>query len=68
MIHRLSNTPTHATPIHQRVTPLGKIVISKNLIPSRHPNEKTNPMRSFGSPNTLPRKNNRRIIPERVIE
>ena len=68
MIHHLSSTTTHATPIHQGVTPLGKIVMSKNLIPSCHSNKETNPTRSFGAPNTLPRKNNRRRILKIVIE
>jgi hypothetical protein len=68
MIHCLSITTAHATPTHQRVTLLGKIVISKNLIPSRRPNKETNPMRSFGALNTLPRKNNMRRITKSFIE
>ena len=61
-------TSAHAKPTHQSVTPLGKIITSKNLIPSRRPNKEMNPTRSFGAPNTLPRKSNMRRITKSFIE
>ena len=68
VVHRLSITMTHTTPICQRATPKHEIIHNKNSTMSNCPQKESHSLRNLWFPNTLPRKQRILSSPNRMVE